>query len=100
MINEGNMQGDALVQVYVECSSPFAPLHPRLCGFRRITLQPGERKTVTVPLDPLTDTVITDSGEYVKAKSYSLYVGLCQPDEQSAGMCGSKPIVIKKQTSV
>ena len=100
VVNEGDAAGDALVQVYVECDSPCAPPHPRLCGFRRAALQPGERKTVTVPLDPLTDIVINDSGEYVKAKSYTLYVGLCQPDEQSTGMCGSTPVVIKNQTEV
>ncbi len=97
--NSGHIAGDALIQVYVACDSPFAPLHPRLCGFRRVSLDPGQRKSVSVDLDPLTDTVVTDTGDEQKTASYTLYVGFCQPDEQSVSMTGSTPYVIK-QTKV
>ena len=91
------MAGDALVQIYVKCDSPYAPLYPRLCGFGKITLQPGERKMISVVLDPLTDTVISDSGKEVKADGYTLYAGLSQPDEFSVRMSGSKPVEIKNR---
>lgn len=94
VINHGPMAGDALVQIYVKCDSPYAPLHPRLCGFGKITLQPGEKKMISVLLDPLTDTVISASGEEVKVDGYTLYAGLCQPDEFSVRMCGSQPVEI------
>ena len=94
VVNHGPMTGEALVQVYVKCDSPYAPLHPRLCGFGKISLKPGERKTLSVFLDPLTDTVISDTGEEVKAAGYTLYAGLCQPDELSVRMCGSQPVEI------
>ncbi len=97
VINHGPMTGDALVQVYVKCDSPYAPLHPRLCGFGKITLKPGERKMVSVSLDPLTDTVISDTGEEVKAAGYTLYAGLGQPDETSIRMCGSRPVEIENR---
>ena len=97
--NSGHIAGDALIQVYVACDSPFAPLHPRLCGFRRVSLDPGQRKSVSVDLDPLTDTVVIDTGDEQKTESYTLYVGFCQPDEQSVFMTGSTPYVIK-QTKV
>ena len=100
VINHGPMPGDALVQIYVKCDSPYAPLHPRLCGFGKISLYPGEKKTIGVLLDPLTDTVISDSGKEVKAAGYTLYAGLSQPDEFSVSMSGSQPIEIKKQTEV
>ena len=100
VVNEGSVAGDALVQVYVGCETPFAPLHPRLCGFRKITLAPGEKKTVSVPLDPMTNTVVNENGEYVKVQDYTLYVGLSQPDELSVRMSGCKPFVIQKQTRV
>ena len=100
VVNEGTMAGEALVQVYVECDSPFAPVHPRLCGFRRISLLPGQRKTVTVPIDPLTATVIDDHGEEIKAPGYKLFVGLSQPDAESVRMSGVQPVIISEQTEV
>ena len=91
------MAGDALVQIYVKCDSPYAPLHPRLCGFGKISLEPGEKKMISVLLDPLTDTIISDSGEEVKADGYTLYAGLGQPDELSIHMSGSRPVEIKNR---
>ena len=88
VVNDGDVYGDAVVQVYVSCDSPFAPLHPRLCGFRRTGLMPGQRKTITVPLDPMTDIVISDSGKELKMTDYTLYVGLGQPDEKSIVLKG------------
>ena len=100
VVNEGIMAGEALVQVYVKCDSPFAPVHPRLCGFRRISLLPGQRKTVTVPIDPLTATVIDDHGKEIKAPGYKLFVGLSQPDAESVRMSGVQPVIISEQTEV
>ena len=96
VINNGKYAGDALVQVYVACDSPFAPPHPRLCGFRRVSLAAGERKTVSVPLDKLMNSVVNDKGERTAAEHYTLYVGLSQPDKQSVRMSGSEPVAIKK----
>ncbi len=98
--NSGERDGDALVQVYVSCESKYAPPNPRLCGFRRIFLKAGRTGKVTVPLDPLTDTVVNNLGEREKVYGYTLYVGLCQPDEQSIRMTGSRPVILKKQTEV
>lgn len=94
--NTGKMAGDALVQVYVACDSPFAPLHPRLCGFKRISLNPNENGKVSIALDPLTDTVVNDKGEYEKIDHYKLYVGLSQPDEFSVSLTGVQPITLCK----
>ena len=94
--NTGVYEGDALVQVYVSCESTYAPLHPRLCGFRRISLKAGESGTLTVPLDPMTDTVINTAGEKEKSDHYTLYIGLGQPDDFSCGLTGTKPLTIRK----
>ena len=94
--NTGARSGDALVQIYVSCESSYAPVHPRLCGFLRVSLQQGEKKAVCIPLDKLTDTVINDRGEPEKAAHYTLYAGLSQPDEMSIALCGAKPVIINK----
>lgn len=96
ILNNCDTAGEALIQIYVKCENRWAPLHPRLCGFKRVSLGPNERKTVVVPLDPLTDTVVTDEGKMEKVQHYVLYVGLSQPDEQSVSMAGAKPVEIKK----
>ena len=94
--NTGKMDGDALVQIYVECDSPYAPVHPRLCGFRRISLKAGKTGTVSVPLDPLTYTVVGPDGQRISVEHCMLYAGICQPDEQSVEMTGSRPVALKK----
>ena len=94
--NTGAVAGDALIQVYVSCESEWAPRHPRLCGFRKVYLQPGENKKVQIKLDPLTDTVINDKGETLKAAHFKLFVGISQPDETSISLLGSHPVIIEK----
>ena len=86
----------SVLQVYVACDSSYAPVHPRLCGFRRIALKRGETKAFEVQLDPYTDTVINDVGERCKVDHYTLYAGICQPDELSVKLTGIQPAVIQK----
>ena len=93
--NNGLFEGDAVVQVYADCDSPFAPLHPRLCGFQRISLKAGESGTVTVPLDPLTGTVVNEEGIRIKANRCTLLTGLCQPDEKSLRLTGSNTVTLQ-----
>ena len=94
--NTGERDGETVLQVYTDCKSPYAPLHPRLCGFRRIALKRGETKSFEVPLDQYTDTVINDEGKRCKADHYTLYAGICQPDELSVKMTGVQPVEIEK----
>ena len=92
--NTGKADGDAVVQVYVKNSSPAAPLHPRLCGFKRVSVAAGETKTVSVTLDKLTDTVVNEQGERVSEGDLTFYIGMSQPDEKSVRMCGVQPLVL------
>ena len=94
--NTGSMTGAAVIQVYVAVDSPFAPPHPRLCGFKRIELNPGETKTAEVPLDRLLSSVVSEEGERIPGQSWTLYVGLSQPDENSVRMSGVCPIALKQ----
>ena len=94
--NTGERDGETVLQVYVACDSPFAPVHPRLCGFRRVALKSGETKSFEVTLDPYTDTAIDEAGERRKAEHYTLYTGLGQPDDLSIRLTGIRPVEIKK----
>ena len=94
--NTGDRAGETVAQVYVRCDSPLAPVHPRLCGFRRVSLQPGEEKEIQVRLDPLTLTVVDENGDRQPAPHGTLYAGLSQPDARSAALTGQKPLEIRK----
>lgn len=93
--NTGTRDGETVVQVYVACDHACAPLHPRLCGFRRGFVPAGTTARISVPLDPCFDCVIDENGERIRAEHCTLFVGLSQPDEQSTAMAGSQPIRIQ-----
>ena len=92
--NTGEMDGDTVIQVYVRCNSPYAPLHPRLCGFRRVSVKAGETKQAEIVLDQYTGSVINNAGERCPVEDYDLFVGLSQPDELSVSLTGVRPIIL------
>jgi len=94
--NTGKTPGETVVQVYVACDSKNAPPHPRLCGFRRVSLQAGETKVILVATDPKTWTVTGEKGEREAVAGGTLYVGLNQPDARSVELTGQKPLEIRK----
>ena len=94
--NNGSYAGDALVQVYVDCDSPWAPLHPRLCGFGKVSLQAGETKSVSIRLDSLTNTVVNEQGDRITADHYTLYIGLGQPDPDQSFNGDCSPVIIHR----
>ena len=94
--NTGVMDGDEVVQVYVRNDSPFAPLHPVLCAFRRVHLRKGEKQVVTLPLAVNAFTVVNDRGERVPCEKATLYVGGHQPDALSEQLTGSKCLTLQR----
>ena len=87
-----------MLQVYVALDSPDAPPHPRLCGFKRVTLKAGEEKSFTVELDPYTFTVIDGAGERKAFKGPAvLYAGTSHPDALSTRLTGTEPAALLVQ---
>jgi beta-glucosidase len=71
--NTGNLDGKEVVQVYVhDCAPRLARPPKELKGFAKVELQPGETKTVTIPLDfrsfayyhPAYRQWVTEDGEF------------------------------------
>ena len=93
--NEGSVDAEEIVQVYVKADSKDAPRNPRLSGFRRVALKAGEEKRVIIPLDHDLFTVIDHEGHKVQAQSAALYIGGSQPDERSAQLLGKAPLSLK-----
>jgi beta-glucosidase len=76
--NTGQVAGDEVVQLYIHqrFGTDSRPLR-ELKGFERVTLQPGETKTVTFELGPDQLTYwSTNTGKWVQdAAAYDLWVG-------------------------
>jgi beta-glucosidase len=48
--NEGPMDTEDVIEVYVKDASPFAPKNPRLCAYKKIFLAAGEERAFEVTL--------------------------------------------------
>jgi beta-glucosidase len=76
--NAGAVAGDEVVQLYVhqKAGSDSRPVR-ELKGFRRVSLKPGEKQTVTFPLGP--DELrywSTSQGKWVQdAEAFDVWVG-------------------------
>lgn len=71
--NTGKRTGAETVQLYVSQTSPMVPMPlKQLKGFQKVTLMPGERRTLTFALgtdafthyNPETNTYVADAGTY------------------------------------
>jgi beta-glucosidase len=84
--NTGSRAGDAVVQLYIKhLKSKVARPNEELKGFQRVTLQPGETKTVTIPLKASSlaywDEKLSDFR--VESEPIKLLVGNSSADIQS-----------------
>ena len=81
MRNEGEREGDEVVQLYVTDVKASAPVPVRaLKGVRRIHLRPGERRRVTFTLTPRDLTFVDDRGKrLLEPGEFRISVGGKQP---------------------
>lgn len=78
--NDGDREGDEVVQVYL--SAPDDPLAPRhaLVGFQRVHLAAKESRRVSFELDPRQLSTVDATGERaVNAGHYRIFIGGGQP---------------------
>lgn len=87
---------EEVVQLYMkDIFSEFAPPNPILCGFRRVFLAEGEKKTVSIPIDPKAFTVVNNEGQRICGSgSWTLYAGLGQPDGRTETLTGKQSLSI------
>jgi len=93
----GSMEADEVVQVYIRPEgSNWAPVNPSLCGFARVTLQPGEARRVTIPVAARSFEVVNGEGLRVRdTDRFTLFVGGCQPDARSVELTGAAPLTVE-----
>ncbi len=91
LVNNGAIPQEEVLQVYIKADSANAVPNGKLCGFARVSLAPGESKTVAVPVDKDAFTVISDRGEkLIDTSSFAVSVGFGQPDERTKALTGKE----------
>ena len=95
--NTGNMAGDEVVQIYVKNIDAEVPVPIRsLEGIKRVSLAPGEEKTVQFDLEPQQMSVFYDNGNFMVDPGFiELSVGGGQP-----GYVATTSGVVEKKVEV
>lgn len=84
--NTGNMKSDEVVQLYVSPLDRSAKLKPiQLKGFKRVTLDAGERKTVSFKVSPQQLGYYIDGQWQVDPGRYMINVGASSADIRQQG---------------
>ena len=100
--NKGSMAGAATVQAYVDYTAlnvTGAPVR-QLKGLKKVHLDAGEEKEVTISLDEKAFGLYDENGEWkLNPGNYTVYIGNSQPDKRSEELTGKKccgiPVVIE-----
>ena len=96
------MAGAATVQAYVDYKAlnvAGAPVR-QLKGLKKVHLDVGEEKEVTISLDEKAFGLYDENGEWkLNPGKYTVYIGNSQPDKRSEELTGKKccgiPVVIE-----
>lgn len=91
--------GGDVVEVYIrDNESKFAVRNHSLCAFKPVSFSGDETKTVELFVPDRALEIVDDSGERrVDSRSFTLYVGVSQPDARSCALTGTHPAEIALQ---
>ena len=94
--NKGNRATEEVVQLYIkDLESPLAVRNHSLCGFKRVFLEPGEKKTLSFTVANRAMTVVDEAGErHIDSRNFKIFAGISQPDDRSRALTGKKPAEI------
>ncbi len=92
--SRSDFPAEEVVELYLKDElSPDAAANPVLCGFLRVRLEAGERRRVSVPLDPRAFTVVNEAGDRVPGSGrWTLYAGFGQPDARTKELTGMRAL--------
>ena len=94
--NTGDFDIEDVVQFYIKDTSPDAVPNHSLCGFSRVSLKKGEKKTVSVKIEERSFTAVHEDGtRSIDGKEFTLYAGISQPDELSRKLTGTETVSVK-----
>ena len=92
--NTGSVKTGDVVQIYAKALEDKNEVRNfKLVGFKRICLDAGESKDVTISITSDVLKVITEDGSKVIPEGrIAIYAGLGQPDERTAELTGAKAV--------
>lgn len=95
--NSGERDTDEVLQVYLKnLDSPYARENYHLCGFQRFHTEPGQTRTIELPVEERSFTVVDDEGRrFADGHHFKLYVGFHQPDARSCVLSGDQVLEIE-----
>lgn len=89
--NRGCRYTEEVVQLYIKDYGENAVPNHSLCGFMRIALKPGEKRSYSIPVSPGCFTAVGEDGERkIYSDRFTLYAGVCQPDGLSERLTGTR----------
>jgi beta-glucosidase len=89
--NVGDMPGAETLQVYVKVKQEGAP-NWQLKGLKKVYLNPGQLKTVSIELKDTAFGLYDNEGNLVLHEGeYEVFIGTSQPDARSIALTGKKP---------
>ncbi len=94
--NVGECDAEEVVEAYIkDQKSPYAVKNHSLCGFKRTLLKAGEEKEITLTIPTRALLAVNEEGKYIlDSNTFTLYLGVSQPDEVSVELCGVKPLEV------
>lgn len=93
--NIGDYFSRAAIQIYVKAERVGTP-NAQLKGLKKVALNPGEKKEVSLHLDKKAFALCNEEGvSLVEKGTYSIYVGQSQPDTRSCQLLGESPVCLK-----
>jgi len=93
--NVGEYFSRETIQVYVKAEREGTP-NAQLKGLKKVALNPGEEKEVTLHLDKKAFAHCNEDGvSVVENGEYSIYVGQSQPDVRSCRLLDKNPTCLK-----
>ncbi|MPM88161.1 Xylan 1,4-beta-xylosidase [bioreactor metagenome] len=97
--NMGNAATEDVVQAYIRAEdTPHATPNPILCGFSRVSLEPGASAKLSLSIAPASLSVVDDAGNRIfPGGKYALYIGTSQPDARSRALTGVSPVRVEIQ---
>jgi len=92
--NKGDFVTEEVIQCYIkDLESKYAVPNYSLCGFKRIRLEPKEKKTINISIPFNSLKAVNENGEKIlDSNQYLIYIGICQPDGRSKKLTGNFPI--------
>ncbi len=93
--NTGDRQTEDVVQLYIKDNSPWAVPNHSLCGFARVSLEPGQSVKLEISIPDSAFESVDDRGiRAVTGTAFTLFAGTCQPDPLSQQLSGTSCVSV------